>query len=73
MTTRKFWISAAERAVKTVAQTALSLLTVGATSLLEVHWAAVGAVSGLAGVVSLLTSIVSSGVADSSSPSLVKE
>jgi len=73
MWTRLFWAKTAERALKTTAQSALSLLAVGTTSLLSVPWEAVAAVSGLAGVVSVLTSIASSGVADSSSPSLVKE
>lgn len=73
MWTRIFWLKTAERALKTTAQAALSLLAVGTTSLLSVPWPAVAAVSGLAGLVSVLTSIASSGVADSSSPSLVKE
>lgn len=73
MFTRLFWAKTAERAVKTVAQAALSMLTVGTTGLLDAPWPAVLSVAGLAGVVSVLTSIVSTGVADSSSPSLVKE
>lgn len=68
-----FWTKAAERAIKTVAQSALSVLTVSATGILDVDWLGIGSVAALAGVVSLLTSIVSTGVSDSSSPSLVKE
>jgi hypothetical protein len=73
MWSRKFWLATLERCLKTVAQTALASFAVGTTSLLSVPWPAVAAVAGLAGVVSVLTSIASSGVADSSSPSLVKE
>jgi hypothetical protein len=73
MWTRTFWTKTAERAVKTIAQAALSTITVSATGILDADWLAVGSVAALAGVVSVLTSIVSSGVADSSSPSLIKE
>lgn len=44
------------RAIKTVAQTAVSLITVGAT-MTEVDWVTVGSVSLVAGILSLLTSI----------------
>ena len=51
------WISAAGiRAIKTVAQTALGMITVG-MALDEVNWAYVGSVAFLAGIFSLLTSI----------------
>lgn len=44
------------RAIKTVAQTAVSLITVGAT-MTEVDWVTVGSVSLVAGILSLLTSV----------------
>ena len=51
------WFSAAGiRAIKTVAQTALGMITVG-MALSDVNWAYVGSVSLLAGIFSLLTSI----------------
>ena len=51
------WIKAAGiRAIKTVAQTALGMLTVG-MAIEEVKWAYVGSVSLVAGIFSLLTSI----------------
>lgn len=53
----KEWIKCAGvRAIKTVAQTAVSLITVGAT-MSEVDWAMVGSASLLAGILSILTSI----------------
>lgn len=51
------WIKAASvRAIKTVAQTALGMITVGA-AMEEVKWAYVGSVALVAGVYSILTSI----------------
>lgn len=51
------WVKAAGvRALKTMAQTAVSLITVGAT-LTEVDWLTVGSVSLVAGILSILTSI----------------
>lgn len=67
-----FWSAAAERAIKTVAQTAASLIVAGGFGLLDADWIAVASVSGMAGVVSLLTSI-GSGVATGDGPSLAGE
>lgn len=53
----KEWFKCAGiRAIKTVAQTAVSMLTVG-QAVLEVNWVNVVSVSLVAGVISLLTSI----------------
>jgi hypothetical protein len=58
LTSTAFWASAGERAIKTVAQTALALLgTSQLVSVVSVDWAEIGGVSILAGVLSLLTSI----------------
>lgn len=54
---KAFWSYAGERAIKTFAQTALATIGVGATGLLAVDWLNVVSVSGLAGVMSLLTSV----------------
>ena len=51
------WIKAAGiRAIKTIAQTALSLISVGAV-LSEIDWMMVGSASIVAGIYSLLTSV----------------
>ena len=53
----KKWIKCAGvRAIKTTAQTAVSLITVGVT-MSEVDWLVVGSTSLLAGILSILTSI----------------
>ena len=53
----KAWVKAAGiRAVKTFAQTAISMLTVG-QAFIEVNWINVLSVSGVAAVISLLTSV----------------
>lgn len=52
----EFWRAAGIRAAKTMAQTALSMLTVG-QAVREIDWRAVLSVSAVAGVMSLLTSI----------------
>ena len=58
LTSTAFWASAGERAIKTVAQTALALLgTSQLVSVIDVNWAEVGGVAVLAGILSLLTSV----------------
>ena len=52
------WCKAAgKRAVKTMAQTALGMITVG-SAVKEVDWLYIGSVSLVAGIISVLTSIV---------------
>ena len=46
-----------ERAVKTLAQSAVALIAANATGLLDVDWVQLASVSGLAALVSVLTSI----------------
>lgn len=53
----KEWLCAAGvRAIKTVAQTALGMITVG-MAMSEIKWVYVGSVSLVAGIYSLLTSV----------------
>lgn len=53
----KLWLRAAiVRAVKTVAQTAASLISVGAV-MSEIDWVMVGSASLLAGILSIVTSV----------------
>lgn len=54
----KYWAFGGERAVKTVAQVAISTIGVGAVGILDVDWVQVLSVSALAGVMSLLTSVL---------------
>ena len=52
------WLKAALiRAVRTVAQTAVGMLSGSAVGVLEADWVAVASVSAMAGIVSVLTSL----------------
>lgn len=55
--TREFWAAAAERAVKTVAQTIVAVVGVAGTGLLSVDWVQTLSVAAAAGLASILTSI----------------
>lgn len=60
MSKEKFvkWAKAAGiRAVKTVAQTAVGMLSGNMMGIMDVDWLAVASVSAMAGIVSMLTSI----------------
>lgn len=54
---KNWWKAAAVRAIKTVAQTAVALISTNAIGLTDVDWIATGSAALLAGVVSMLTSI----------------
>jgi hypothetical protein len=73
--TKKFLKDAAERAISTVAQTALALIiAVAATpnnGVTDVPWLAVVNISALAGLISVLKSIIASRVNPPDSASLV--
>lgn len=60
MRTKEYWMQWAKaagiRALKTIAQTALGMITVGA-ALQDINWLVVGSVSAVAGIYSLLTSV----------------
>jgi hypothetical protein len=53
---KAWWKAAGIRALKTVAQTAVSMLTIG-QAVIDVNWVNVLSVSVVAGVISMLTSI----------------
>jgi hypothetical protein len=56
---KKYWSYAGERAIKTVAQTAIAIITASAAlSIVEVDFAQVVGVAALAGLMSLLTSVL---------------
>lgn len=54
--TKEFWVAALIRAVRTIAQTAVSVIGVSAV-MSEVDWLYVGSAALLAGILSVLTSI----------------
>lgn len=55
--TKSFWKGAAERGIKTFAQTAVGFFVIGTTGLLELDFVSLVSVSGAAAVASILTSI----------------
>ena len=55
---KAYWAFAGERAIKTVAQVAIATIGVGAVGILDVEWAQVVSVAALAGIISLLTSVL---------------
>lgn len=74
MFVKKFWLAALERALKTVAQALIAVLTVDgiARGFDSIDWAVAGWTVLVAGVTSVLFSIVSAQVTDGS-PSLTTE
>lgn len=70
--TRIFWIDAFERAVKTIAQTLLSLWAMGqGLDVFTINWKQALGVSLGAAVISLLTSIISAAKNNTDTASLV--
>lgn len=65
----QFWAAAAERAVKTLAQTLAALLVATDTDVLSTAWSSRLSVALMAAIVSLLTSVASD-AATGSGPSL---
>lgn len=72
MFTRRFWISTAERMIKTFAQTLASVLVAGGVGLFEAGWTAALSAAGMAAVVSVLTSVGSLKIGPEDSPSVVR-
>lgn len=70
MFTTAFWKAAAERAVKTFAQTLVVLLGAGAVDVLSIDWVKALSLSAGAALVSVLTSIGSDWVSKADGPSL---
>jgi hydroxymethylglutaryl-CoA reductase len=71
MFTKQFWLDAGERAIRTVAQSWLGVLTISGTNLLNADLKAIVAAGVTAGIISLLTSVVASGTGSSQSASLI--
>ncbi len=68
--TRAFWVDAAERAVKTCAQTALAVIGVDQLDIIAADWAAIASIAVGGAVLSVLSSIASARIGDET-PSLV--
>jgi hypothetical protein len=73
MFTKRFWLSLAERAGKTFAQSLGALLTADGVGLLDIDWPAALSAAGMAAFLSVLTSIASERIGPDQSPSLVGE
>ena len=73
MWNKGFWKDAAERAIKTFAQVAVSFLVIGTTGVLDVDWQQMASISGVAALASVLTSIASDRVGVKGTASLVRE
>lgn len=56
LTSKEFWKAAGVRSVRTFAQTALSMITIG-QAFIDVNWINVLSVSGVACLLSILTSL----------------
>ncbi len=56
--TRQFWKAAAERGISTAAQAAIAAIGTSALPAVSLPWPAVGAAAGLAGLLSVLKSLV---------------
>lgn len=64
MWTLVFWLAAAERAVKTAAQSGLALIGTGAAGFTDLDWQQIASVSLLAAIASVLTSLVTGAATD---------
>lgn len=71
MFTTSFWKSAAERAIKTVAQALIAVLAATTFDWFNADWQAIAGTAATAGGLSLLSSIASAGIGDKGSTSLL--
>ncbi len=71
MFTGLFWKDALERAIRTFCQSALGVLTVGSSTLLDADWTGVLSVAGMAFLLSFLTSLAATGRGISTNASLL--
>jgi hypothetical protein len=71
MWTTAFWKDAAERAIRTFAQALLAMLGTDLVGITELDWPQLLAVGATAAVVSLLTSVVATGVGDKGTTSFI--
>lgn len=65
---KQFWVDTADRAIATVAQSAVAVLTANVTGILDVDFLQLASISGLAGAVSVLTSVAFRGTGQDDTP-----
>jgi len=69
--TGSFWLDALERAVKTAAQTVLALIGTNVTDVTSLNWQDIGVATAFSTGLSVLTSIVSSGIGEPGTASVM--
>ena len=69
----RFWVAAAERAVKTFAQTLVALIGTGAVGVMDLDWLQMLSVAATATILSVLTSVASANFGSNPGPSLADE
>jgi len=73
MRTRKFWEDTAERTIRTMAQALLALMGTDALGIVGLDWPQMLSVAAGAGIMSILTAIVATGIGDKGTTQLLKE
>ena len=73
MRKKAFWIDAGERTIRTIAQSLLALMGTDALGIVGLDWMQMFSVALGAGLMSLLTSIVATGVGDKGTAELVRK
>jgi hypothetical protein len=69
--TLTFWLDALERAIKTAAQTVLGLIGVNVTDVTSLDWKEIAVAAAFTTGLSILTSIVSSGIGEPGTASVL--
>lgn len=69
--TATFWLDAFERCIKTAAQTVIGLIGTNATTAVSLDWQQIGVATAFTTGLSILTSIVSSGIGEPGTASLL--
>jgi len=67
-----FWKDAAERAIRTAAQSLIALTATDISGVLEVDWTQAASVAALAALTSILMSVAATGVGNSQDASAIK-
>lgn len=70
---QRFWIAAAERAIKTFAQALIALIGTQMVNIVDLDWPQMLGASATAALISVLTSLVSANFGPNPGPSLADE